>query len=93
MELPRCKRVVWCPLQFGAWISTGNKILINDQVQDMTRKVWLCLQMTYKQWRTQKVSKGLPWFRHNRVTSQINFIWSAEGTTILGWSAGMAWEN
>jgi len=28
-------------------------------------------------------------FRHNRVTSQINFRGSAEGTTILGVSGGM----
>jgi len=28
-------------------------------------------------------------FRHNRVTSQINFRGSAEGTTILGGSGGM----
>jgi len=34
------------------------------------------------QWRTQKISKGGK-FRHNRVTSQINFRGSALGTTIL----------
>ena len=44
---------------------------------------------TYGQWRTQKVSEGGPKFRHNRVTSQINFIGSAEGTTVLEWSRGM----
>jgi len=32
-------------------------------------------------------------FRHNRVTSQINFRGSAEGTTILGGSGGCSWEN
>ena len=36
-----------------------------------------------KQWRTQKISEGAK-FRHNRVTSQINFRGSAEGTPILG---------
>jgi len=39
----------------------------------------LCIQ-----WRTQKISEGGAKFRHNRVTSQINFRGSAEGTTILG---------
>jgi len=42
-----------------------------------------------KQWRTQKISEGEGKFRHNRVTSQINFRGSAEGTTILGGSGGM----
>jgi len=32
---------------------------------------------------TQKISEGAK-FRHSRVTSQINFRGSAEGTTILG---------
>jgi len=36
------------------------------------------------QWRTQKISEGGAKFRHNRVTSQINFRGSAEGTTNLG---------
>jgi len=36
------------------------------------------------QWRTQKISEGWANFRRNRVTSQINFRGSAEGTTILG---------
>ena len=40
------------------------------------------------QWRTQKVPEGWAKF-HNRVTSQINFRGSAEGTTILGVSGGM----
>jgi len=31
------------------------------------------------QWRTQKISEGVAKFRHNRVTSQINFRGSAEG--------------
>ena len=31
------------------------------------------------QWRTQKVPEGWPKFRHNRMTSQINFMGSAEG--------------
>ena len=30
-----------------------------------------------------------PYFRHNHVTSQINFMGSAEVTTILGWSGGI----
>ena len=34
--------------------------------------------------------RGRPKFRHNRVTSQINFRGSAEGTTILGASGGMS---
>jgi len=38
----------------------------------------------FNQWRTQKFSEGLAKFRHNRVTSQINFKGSAEGTTIQG---------
>jgi len=37
------------------------------------------------QWCTRGWSK----FRHNRVTSQINFRGSAEGRTILGESGGM----
>ena len=36
------------------------------------------------QWRTKKISEGGAKFRHNRVTSQINFRGSAEGTTIVG---------
>ena len=32
-------------------------------------------------------------FRHNRVTSQINFMESAEGTIILGWSGGISRKN
>jgi len=35
------------------------------------------------QWHTQKISEGGAKFCHNRVTSQINFRGSAEGTTIL----------
>jgi len=42
-----------------------------------------------KQWCTQKISGGKAKFRHNRVTSQINFRGSAEGTTIPGMSGGM----
>ena len=34
-----------------------------------------------------------PKFCHNRVTSQMNLMGSAEGTTILGWSEGMPREN
>jgi len=34
----------------------------------------------------RKFPRGWPSFRHNRVTSQINFKGSAEGTTILGGS-------
>jgi len=37
----------------------------------------------------QKISEWGAKFRHNRVTSQINFKGSAEGTTILGASGGM----
>jgi len=40
-------------------------------------------------WRTQKISEGVAKFRHTRVTSQINFRGSAEGTTILGGYGGM----
>ena len=29
--------------------------------------------MAWKQWRAQKISEGVAKFRHNRVTSQINF--------------------
>jgi len=43
----------------------------------------------YNQWRTQKISDGRAKFRHSRVTLQINFRGSAEGTTILGASGGM----
>jgi len=32
-------------------------------------------------------------FRHNRVTLQINFAGSAEGTTILGGPKGMSRKN
>ena len=32
-------------------------------------------------------------FRHNRVTSQINFRGSAEGTTIIGGPGAYPWEN
>ena len=41
------------------------------------------------QWRTQKISEGDAKFRHDRVTSQINFSGSAEGTTILGGFGGV----
>jgi len=41
------------------------------------------------QWRTQKISDGGSKFRHNRVTSQINFRGSAESTTIQGGSGCM----
>ena len=34
----------------------------------------------HRQWRTPKVSEEGPKFRHNRVTSQINFKGRAEGT-------------
>ena len=30
---------------------------------------------------------------HNRMTSQINYMWSAEDTTILGWSGDMPRKN
>jgi len=39
------------------------------------------------QWHTQKISERVLKCRHNRVTSQINFRGSAEGTTIL-WDPG-----
>jgi len=41
------------------------------------------------QWRTQQIFREVAKFRHNRVTSQINFRGSAEGTTILGVSGVM----
>jgi len=41
-----------------------------------------------KQWRTQKISEGWAKFRHNRVTSQINFR-----TTILGGPGAYPREN
>jgi len=44
---------------------------------------------TDKQWRRQNISEGGANFRHNRVTSQINFRGSDEGTTILGGFGGM----
>ena len=47
---------------------------------------------TWSQWRTQKISEGGK-FRHNRMSTQINFRGSAEGTTILGGSAAMPREN
>jgi len=47
------------------------------------------LKLCALQWRTQKISEGRAKFRHNHVTSQINFRGSAEGTTILGGSGGM----
>jgi len=37
----------------------------------------------------RKFPRGWPKFRHNRVTSQINFRGSAKGTTILGEAGGM----
>jgi len=37
--------------------------------------------------------RGRAKFRHNRVTSQINFRGSAEGTTIVGETAGMPQEK
>ena len=36
---------------------------------------------------------GGPKFGHNCVTSQIDFMGSAEGTTILGWFGGMPRKN
>ena len=48
----------------------------------------------YNQWRTQKVFQGRgAKLGLNRVTSQINFMESAEDTNILGWSGGMPREN
>ena len=41
----------------------------------------------------RKFSRRRPSFRHNYVTSQINFMGSAKGTTILEWSGGMSREN
>jgi len=41
----------------------------------------------------QKISEGRAKFRHNRVTSQINFRGSAEGTTILGGPGAWACEG
>ena len=45
------------------------------------------------QWRTQKISDGGSKFRHNRVTSQINFRGSAESTTIQGGPGACPQEN
>jgi len=45
--------------------------------------------MNHNQWSTQKIFDGGAKFRHNRVTSQINFRGSAEGKTILGGSGSM----
>jgi len=45
------------------------------------------------QWRTQKISEGVAKFRYNRVTSQIKFRGSAEGTTILGGPGACPLEN
>jgi len=46
---------------------------------------------------TSGARRKFPWggakFRHNRVTSQINFRWSSEGTTILGGSGACPREN
>jgi len=47
----------------------------------------------YIQWRAQKISEGRGKFRHNRVTSQINFRGSAEGSTILGGPEACPREN
>ena len=41
----------------------------------------------------RKFPRGWPKFSHNRVMSQINFMGSAEDTTIRGWSGGMPREN
>jgi len=46
-----------------------------------------------KQWRTQKISEVRAKFRHNRVTSQINFRGSSDDTTILGVTKAYPWEN
>jgi len=48
---------------------------------------------THKQWRMQKISDGGAKFRHDRITSQINFRGSAEGTTILGGPVACPGEN
>ena len=37
----------------------------------------------------RKFPRGGPEFRNDRMTSQINFMKSAKGTTILGWSGDM----
>ena len=58
----------------------------------LTKSLYLCTKLSCGQWRTQKVFEGVPKFRHNRATSQIN-LGSAEGTTIIGWSGGMPREN
>ena len=41
----------------------------------------------------RKFPRGDTKFRHNRVTSQINFRGSAEGTTILGGGGACSREN
>ena len=53
-----------------------------------TWRVLLVLQC-----RTQKISEGEANFRHNRVTSQINFRGSAEDMTILEGSEACPREN
>jgi len=49
--------------------------------------------MARAQWRTQKISEGGAKFRRNRVTSQITFRGSVEGTTILGSPGACPREN
>ena len=49
--------------------------------------------MICSQWRTQKISEREAKFRHNCVTSQINFRGSVEGTTILGGPEACPREN
>jgi len=53
---------------------------------------WFRINFLWCQWRTQKISEGSK-FRRNRVTSQINFSGSAEGTTILGDPGACPREN
>ena len=62
------------------------------EISDFTAYAHAQSNILHILWRTQKISEGAK-FRHNRVTSQINFRGCAEGTTILGGPGACPREN
>ena len=53
----------------------------------------IALSCMYTSGVSRKFPRVRPKFCHNHVTSQINYVESAEGTIILGWSRGMPWKT
>ena len=76
-QVTRCT-ILWCD-------TNGNCCLQKDLVEAVTVSDTAC----YISGVSIKFPIGGPKFRLNRVTSQINFMRSAEGTIILKWPGGM----